>query len=211
MKDKIKKLPITLCVITCNSGSIIKDMITKNKEFVDEVIVLVQESKDNTLEEAESVADLVVERKRKGTCDPDANWAFSLAKNEWILYLGDDEFISKDLAKSLKDLIKQSVDIYWFVRKNLVDGIDIFDISGRDMQPRLFRKGSLNFPDKIHTYPKPDPAAIVAYVDLEIIHKRTLEGLKKSNRARNIIADPEMLNTQENFIKNVERLLELKK
>lgn len=207
-KKKVAKLPITLCVITCNSGDRIKDMILKHKDYVSEVMVIVQESTDDTLARAREVADVVIERRRKGTSDADRNWLFDLASNEWVLYLDDDEHVSPSLGRKLKTLIKETVDIFWFRRTNLVDGVDIHDILGKDMQCRLFRKGAVTFPDKIHTYPKPDPKALAAYTDYDIIHERTLEQVRNGNRVRNSIASKESIQMQEDFIKNVEALVE---
>lgn len=211
MTKEIKKLPITLCIITANSGKRIKDMILKHKKHVSEVMVVVQKSEDDTLERAREVADVVIERRNKGTADPDRNWLFDLANTEWILYLDDDEYLSTALRSKLKALTKDNVDVYWLQRQNFVDGVDVFNALGKDYQPRLFRKGSLKFPDQIHTYPKVADQSIQAYVDYPIIHKRTFEQLKKSNRARNKIASSDQIAMQEKFISLVESIIESNK
>ena len=75
------------------------------------------------------------------------------------------------------------------------------------MQARLFQKGALDFPDQIHTYPKADPKAYTAFIDYPIVHERTLEQVKKSNRSRNSIADKDTIAMQEKFIAQVEELI----
>ena len=105
--SKAKKLPISLCIITHNSEDRIKDMILKHKDVVSEVIVVVQKSTDDTLARAREVADVVIERRCKGTSDPDRDWLFALAKHEWILYLDDDEYASTKLKGKFKQLIKE--------------------------------------------------------------------------------------------------------
>lgn len=206
--SKSKKLPITLCVITHNSEDRIKDMLLKHKDIVDETIVVVQKSTDNTLDRVRETGAVVVERRCKGTSDPDRDWLFALARNEWVLYLDDDEYVSDTLKEKLEALIEENVDIYWFKRTNLVDGVDIHSILGNDMQARLFRKGALTYPDSIHTYPKPRREAKVAFVDYDIIHDRNFEDLKKSNRGRNVIADRDQIGMQEQFIAKVDNYLE---
>tara|TARA_R100001244_G_scaffold71052_1_gene57486 strand:- start:3545 stop:4177 length:633 start_codon:yes stop_codon:yes gene_type:complete len=206
--SKSKKLPITLCVITHNSEDRIKDMLLKHKDIVDETIVVVQKSTDNTLDRARETGAVVVERRCKGTSDPDRDWLFALARNEWVLYLDDDEYISTVLEGKLEALIEENVDIYWLKRTNLVDGVDIHPILGNDMQARLFRKGALTYPDAIHTYPKPRREAKVAFVDYDIVHDRNFEDLKKSNRGRNVIADRDQIGMQEQFIAKVDNYLE---
>ena len=206
-KKKLKKLPITLCVITHNSEDRIKDMILKHKEIVSEVLVVVQKSTDNTLARAREVADVVIERRCKGTSDPDRDWLFNLASNEWILYLDDDEYVSSELEGKLEKLIKEHIDVYWMKRTNLVNGVDIQSILGNDMQARLFRKGALSYPDTIHTYPKLSPNAITGFIEYPIIHDRTLDQLRSGNRNRNVIASREHIALQEGFIAKVEALV----
>lgn len=207
-KKEKEKLPITLCIITANSGKRIKDMILKHKKYVSEVFVIVQKSKDDTLARATEVADFVIERRNKGTADPDRNWLFNLATHSWILYLDDDEFVSPELGRKLKTLINDKVDVYWLKRTNLVNGKDVSSLLGDDYQARLFKRGAVVFPDQIHTYPKVADQAIVAHVDYAIIHDRSLELLKKGNRARNCIASKDQIVNQERFISAVENLLE---
>ncbi len=209
-KKTLKKLPITLCVITHNSGNRIKEMILKHKDVVSEVMIVVQKSSDDTLARAREVADVVIEKRCKGTSDPDRNWLFNLVSNEWVLYLDDDEYVSPILKGKLEDLIKQNIDIYWFKRTNLVDGVDIFDILKNDMQPRLFKRGSVKFPNRIHTYPEKAPDAFAGFVEYDIIHDRTLDQVKKGNRVRNSVANREQVAMQEKFISQVEALLEEK-
>jgi len=48
----------------------------------------------------------------------------------------------------------------------------------------------------------------VAFIDYPIIHERTLEQVKSSNRARNAIASKDMISLQEGFIAQVEAELE---
>jgi glycosyltransferase involved in cell wall biosynthesis len=208
---KNQKLPITLCIIAHNEENIIKDCILKHKDVVSETLVIDQASTDRTADRAREAGAMVIPRRCKGTSDPDRDWLFALASNEWILYLDSDEYASKNLKKKLKQLIKEDVDIYWMKRTNLVDGVDIQPILGNDMQARLFRKGSLNYPDEIHTYPQPHKGARVAFVEYDIIHDRNLKDLKKSNRNRNVIASREQVGMQEQFIAKVENYLESQK
>ncbi len=202
------KLPISLCVITHNSGDRIKEMLQRHKEVVSEIIVVVQKSTDNTLEEAREVADLVIEKSCKGTSDPDRNWTFNIAGCPWILYLDDDEYLSEEYINKLPQILESNLDVIWSPRKNLVDGVDIKKVLGEDLQCRLFRKGSVRFSDEIHTYPESASNVQVGFIEEEIVHDRTLEGLKKANRSRNVIANPDEIANQESFIANVESLIQ---
>lgn len=204
---ELTKLPISLVMIVHNSGGRLKDVISAHREFVSEVIVVDQSSTDGTYEEALELADLVVRRTCKGTADPDRNFAFSLANNPWVLYLDDDEKLDKAAIESLPRILESGANIVWFGRRNYVDGIDLTAEIGKDPQCRLFNKGAVEFPDQIHTYPAPAPGALVLYSNEWINHYRTLEGLKKANKARERIAGPEAKKAQTDFIARVEQLL----
>lgn len=208
----MKKLPITLCVITRNSEERIANMLKKHREFIDEILVIDQDSTDNTKQEAEKYADLVISRRCKGASDPDRNWLFSLSKNKWVLYLDDDEYLDDELIKNLDTLIEQDkIHIYWLKERNLVNGVDIKDLLGDDPHPRLFQRGAMKYLDQQtnvdHTFPKPSEGVNVAYVNYYIVHDRTLEKIKASNRSRNKVATPQQIQMQERFIEQVEVLL----
>ena len=203
----MNKLPITLCIITKNSEDRIADVIKRHEDFVSETIVVNQSSDDKTEERAREAGALLVTRRTKGTSDPDRNWTFSLAKYPWVLYLDDDEYLDVDDFKKVEDMLTIGVDAIWFNRRNLVDGVDISEVLGDDMQCRLFKKGATTWPSSIHTYPQPADGIKTLYSNMEIVHERTLEGLKASNRGRNAIASPEQIESQEGFIKQVEQLL----
>jgi glycosyltransferase involved in cell wall biosynthesis len=206
----MKKLPITLCVVTHNSADRLEEMVNKHKGVVSEVLIAVQDSTDGTFEIAEKVADVVYRRTRKGTSDPDRNWLFSQASNPWVLYLDDDEYLDESLIIDLKSLIEDNIDIYWLNTKNLVDGVDVEAILGEDPHPRLFKTGSITFTDEIHTWPKPKDNTLVAFVNYCIVHDRSLDKIKKANRGRNVIASPEAIQSQEDFISKCEALLKKK-
>lgn len=204
---ELKKLPISLIMVVRNCVGQLKETIDYHKDVVSEVIVVDQSSNDGTYEEALQNADLVIKRRCKGVSDPDRNFAFSLGTNPWVLYLDSDEKLSKKTLESLESYITSGADIVWFRRTNLVDGVDIQSITKEDLQSRLFRKGSIQFPDKNHTHANPAPGVNVLYSNGEIIHTRTFEGLKKANRSRNGLYDPEHVQMQEQFIHAVEKLL----
>ena len=211
----MEKLPITLCVITRNSEGAIGPMLKKHRDFIKEILVVDQDSTDNTRAEAEEVADMVFTRKAKGTADPDRNWLFSIAQNPWVLYLDDDEYLDEELIKILPELLDDGIDIYWLKTRKLVDGVDIKEILGEDPHPRLFKKGAVTYQDQQtnldHTFPEAHPQAMVAYINHYMVHDRTLDKVIKSNRRRNAIATPEQTRMQEGFIKSVQDYLEKKK
>lgn len=208
------RLPISLCVVTHNSADKLKQMIEKHKSFVSEIMIAVQDSDDNTYEIAKETGAVVFKRTKKGAGDPDRNWLFSLTSMPWVLYLDDDEYLSEDTIKALPELVNDNIDIYWLKTKNLVDKVDIYAILGDDYHPRLFKKGYIHYTEETtvdHSYPTRKEPSNVAFLDHHIVHERSFDKIKKSNRQRNKFATEQQVKMQEGFISQVERFMDSRK
>lgn len=198
------KLPISLITIVRNAGGRLRQLIEAHKDIVSEIIVVDQGSTDGTYEEAKRLADKVFKRRPKGFCEPDRNWAFALGAFPYVLNLDDDEHLSKQAKSILPSLVQTGADIFWFNRKNYVDGVDIETILGNDPQCRLFKKGSVRFSDEIHRFPENAHNTKVFYVETPIIHNRKLDQLIQANNKRAPYIEPAERDMQERFIKAVE-------
>lgn len=203
-------LPISLVCVVRNSNGRLKKLIESHRDCVSEVIVVDQHSTDGTYEEAEKYADFVIKRRCKGTADPDRNLAFSLASQSYVLYLDDDECLTEETKKALPQILEADADAYWIKRSNYVDGVDISEIAGDDIQCRLFKPGAVRFPARIHQYPEPAHNIKTFYLDCAIKHDRTLDQLKKANKAREVVADEQAKQLQDRFIASVEAYLKEK-
>lgn len=199
--------PISLVCICRNSGGRLRKLIEAHRDIVKEVIVIDQGSTDGTLEDAEQYADLVFKRRCKGTADPDRNWAFDLAGEDYVLYLDDDESLTDEAKALLGEAVKSNADAFWFRRDNYVDGIDIRKVTGEDPQCRLFKKGAVRFPSRIHKYPESAVGIRTFYLDAAIRHDRTFEGLVKANKSREVIANEDEIKVQDEFIEQVTQYL----
>lgn len=98
------KVPISVVVITKNEEDNIADCL-KSAQFADEIVVLDDNSTDRTVELAKKYTDKVSSRKMdiEGR---HRNYAYSLAKNDWVLSLDADERISPELAEEIGQLMK---------------------------------------------------------------------------------------------------------
>lgn len=197
------KLPISLVCIVHNSGGRLRKLIESHRDIVSEVVVIDQHSTDGTYEEALELADFVVQRRHKGTADPDRNYAFNLASKDYVLYLDDDECLTEETKSMLPMILEAKADAYWFKRDNYVDGIDIKAVAGDDIQCRLFKKGSVRFPSRIHKYPEPAQDIKAFYLDWAIRHDRGYEQLVKANKAREVVANDQEKGLQDSFLKQV--------
>ncbi len=102
----MKKLPITLTVITKNEEERIAECLNSVKDFVDEIIVVDSGSTDQTVDIAEKCGAKVFFREWEGYGSQKI-YAETLAKHKWILNLDADEFFSQELKEEVRDLFKK--------------------------------------------------------------------------------------------------------
>jgi glycosyltransferase involved in cell wall biosynthesis len=100
----MEKIPVSVVVITKNEEDNIADCL-KSVSWADELIVLDDDSADRTVAIAKEHTEKVLSRKMdiEGR---HRNYAYSLAKNNWVLSLDADERVSKELEEELKALFK---------------------------------------------------------------------------------------------------------
>lgn len=205
------KLPISLVVITYNDADRLEKLLTKHKPLVAEVIVVDQGSTDHTRKVCDALADKTFYRRRKGVSDPDRQWAHSLGSQPYVLYLDTDESLSEEAEKLLPEVVKADFDCVWFNRQNFVDGVDIYPILKDDPQLRLFKRGSVRYPEKDHHYPEVATNVKMLHSEANILHNRDMEGMKKAHRSRESLYSPKHVEMQNRFLSEVEKLLEASK
>lgn len=103
----MEKIPISVVVITKNEEDNIARCLG-SVTWADEVIVLDDNSADATVEIAKRFTDKVFSRRMdvEGT---HRNYAYSLAKNGWVLSMDADEMASAELETELRELFKGSM------------------------------------------------------------------------------------------------------
>ncbi|MFA5085155.1 MAG: glycosyltransferase family 2 protein [Candidatus Omnitrophota bacterium] len=103
----MEKVPISVVVITKNEEHNIEDCL-KSALSADEIIVVDDGSADRTVELAKKFTDKVFSRSMDNE-GRHRNYAYSLAKNDWVLSLDADERISPLLMKELRQLFKNPI------------------------------------------------------------------------------------------------------
>ncbi len=98
----MSKIPVSVVVITKNEADNIADCL-KSASWADEVVVLDDNSQDDTVKIARQFTDKVFTRKMdiEGT---HRNYAYSLARNDWVLSLDADERVTPELVRELGGL-----------------------------------------------------------------------------------------------------------
>lgn len=100
----MKKVPVTVVVITKNEEGNIADCL-KSVLWADELVVVDDNSSDKTLDLARHYTDRVISRKMDVE-GAHRNYAYSLARNNWVLSLDADERASEELRDELTRLFE---------------------------------------------------------------------------------------------------------
>lgn len=82
---------ISANLVVCNEARRLRDALLDIRPFVDEVVVVVQLSDDDTLAIARRLADVVIEHPAYGHCAPSRPAALAASSQEWVLALDADE------------------------------------------------------------------------------------------------------------------------
>lgn len=136
-------MKISALVLSRNEEDIIEDCL-KSLNFVDEIIVLDQNSSDKTRDIAEKYTDKVI-TSTSSNFSENRNKLLSLATNDWVLYVDCDEIISKELSEEIKNVVRaKKYSAFYIPRKNYVLGKRIKNGGWwPDYAPRLFNKAGL--------------------------------------------------------------------
>jgi len=145
---------ISALILTKNEEEMIGDCL-KQLDFVDEIIVLDQNSTDRTEEIAKKYTERILKTKNSDFAK-NRDLLASEARGEWLLYVDSDERISADLREEiLKAVEKNKISAYFIPRKNYILG-KWLKHGGfwPDYVPKLFKKEKLRgWTGKVHESP----------------------------------------------------------
>src|SRR3989338_4529636 len=117
MEDKV---PLSVVILTKNEAGRIRDCI-ESVRWADEVLIIDDESSDETVSIAESLAARVLRRKMdiEGR---HRNWAYAQTKHEWVLSLDADERVMPELAEEIRGVVGNSAayETYAIPRRNYI-------------------------------------------------------------------------------------------
>jgi len=98
-------VPLSVVILTKNEAGRIRDCI-QSVRWADEVLVVDDESADETVAIATSLGARVLHRKMDVE-GRHRNWAYVQARHEWVLSLDADERVTPELAKEIAELFQQ--------------------------------------------------------------------------------------------------------
>ncbi|MFA6321078.1 MAG: glycosyltransferase family 2 protein [Candidatus Omnitrophota bacterium] len=164
------KIPVSVVVITKNEEDNIAECL-KSVSWADELVVLDDNSTDKTVEIAKKYTDKVSSRKMdiEGR---HRNYAYSLARNKWVLSLDADERASAELEIELRELFKtQMKDMAYSIPiKNFI-GTRWIKYGGWYPAPkvRLFDKGHFKY-EEAEVHPRVFIDGTCGHLKKDILH-----------------------------------------
>ena len=200
---------ITLCMVVRNEMDQIRACLEDIRDWVTEIVIVDQSSDDGTLEVAKEYTDQVYTVSNKEYADPDRNYCYSLPKTEWLVVLDADERLDFQIKIALPDIIKADIDVFWLKRINVINGY-VSRVNGDDNQLRLFRKGAIDYPARMHTHPTIKGKKVGNISGGAIIHLRTLEKIKKTTqRMITLTNEQELIDLQLRYLALVKQEYEM--
>ncbi|HSW75896.1 MAG TPA: glycosyltransferase family 2 protein, partial [Candidatus Saccharimonadales bacterium] len=134
---------ISAIILTKNSEQMLADCID-SVSFCDEIIIVDDNSTDRTPDLAKHLGARVFNYKSDSFAKK-RNFGLEKAKYKWVIYIDDDERVSKDLESNIKDQIlsktKNEFSAYKIKRKNFYLGNHEWPQIENHL--RLFSKSSL--------------------------------------------------------------------
>jgi glycosyltransferase involved in cell wall biosynthesis len=142
---------ISAFVVAYNRSGLIACCL-RSLSFADEVIVVDKSSTDATALIAARHADRVVTVPWSPTVEETREFALTLCRHEWIVFLDDDECLSAEAGAFLRaELVAPRADIYALPLRHYILGVhDERAYYWPEYHTRCFRRGSVSFGTTVH-------------------------------------------------------------
>ena len=142
---------ISAVINTLNEANNIRACL-KTLSWCDEIIIVDMYSEDETVRIASDFTSNIFMFEKKGYVEPARQFAVEKTTGNWVLIVDADELFPFSLSKRLIEYsISGKGDVLYIPRKNYIMGEWIRHTGWwPDLQPRFFKKGSVDFTDQIH-------------------------------------------------------------
>lgn len=177
-----KPVNITNVTIMRNEAENLVSYFNHVRRFADELIVVDQQSTDNSLQLALEFADKVYLSKNVGYKELDRKWARQQAKNEWVSELDPDEEFSEEFIQALPNMIakceKKGSDGILCKNVGYWSGIKVD--KDEHKKCRIAKKTAPDFP-RVHSSVTPLMGLVVEY---PLYHLKSLKTAVKEEEHR---------------------------
>ena len=165
-------VPVSVVVITKNEQDRIKECLESIYGWADEIIVVDDFSTDRTVELARQFTDKIFQRRMEVE-GRHRNWAYSQAKNEWVLSLDADEHLTPELKEEIRNVLNQKEQRYTgysIPRRNFIG--DYWVKYGGwypGSQLRLFKKDKFKY-EEVEVHPRAFLQGEEGHLKCDMVH-----------------------------------------
>lgn len=143
---------LALNLVTYNEEHRIEQTLRHIWPYVDEVVIVDQQSTDRTAEICRDLGARVTIDRHWGYCEASRTLALSRTEADWILVLDADERLSQTMLATLREVDQRGWRGARLKRSLWLGGVHHFT---GDRQYRLFRRDAVRFLNELHTEPQP--------------------------------------------------------
>ena len=167
----MNKIPVSVVVITKNEEKNIARCLSSAYHWADEILVVDDESTDGTLAAAQKYADRILHRRMENE-GAHRNWAYAQARNEWVLSLDADEYLTEALKDEISLAIKDvRFHAYSIPLRNFIGN---YWVRHSGWYPagklRLFMKSRFKY-EEVGVHPKVFLRGETGHLTKDIVHK----------------------------------------
>ncbi len=212
--------PVSVVIITKNEQDRIEDCIKSVLGWADEIIVVDDESTDNTRDIAKKLGAKVFVRKMDIE-GKHRNWAYAQAKNDWVFSVDADERPTKELQEEISNAIKDTDCNYFSIPHKTYIGDYFIRWGGWYPGPKvkLFRKSKFRY-EEVEVHPRIIASRPRGHLTKDVIHysyRNWGDFLNKTNKQTTFEAqkwynysfkDPKKVKYKMNFIHALWRTLD---
>ena len=165
------KIPLSCVVITKNEEANIEGCLESVCDWVDEIIVVDDQSSDRTLELARRYTKKIF-RRQMDVEGRHRNWAYAQTRNSWILSLDADERITVELKDEIVETLSRTTTFAAFTipRRNLLGNYWLrWGGQYPAAQLKLFRKDKFKW-EEVQVHPRAFLDGSCGHLKKDMIH-----------------------------------------
>ena len=165
------KVDISVVILAKNEEARIEDCIKSVKNWANEIIVVDDESVDDTAAIAKNLGVSVFAKKMEIE-GRHRNWAYSKAKNQWVFSLDADERPTPELLEEVKEVVASNPKFNAFtVRRRNFIGDYWMRWGGQYPSPqlKLFRKDKFKW-EEVEVHPRAFLEGDCGHLKFDLIH-----------------------------------------
>jgi len=145
-------IPLSVVIITKNEETRLARCLESVNGWAGEIIIIDDESTDNTRDIANCYADKVLVRRMINE-GKHRNWAYSQAANNWVLSIDADEIPDQELKNAIAETLKNPQYTHYSIPyKNYIGDYPLKSDVGKSIV-KLFRKDKFRY-EEVEVHPR---------------------------------------------------------